>query len=174
MINNLIFACIVLSLMSCSTLAQEKITEHIYKRTEASKLPTGNIEDFDILIGEWHGEDNGSTYDELWMEPMNNTMHGIFRLEKAGEIDFTEYLTIVKDSISYAMKIKHFTAEFEGWEEKDDAVVFRFIKRENNTLYLSGLTADLIDKNNLMIYVAFRQDDDSVTEGKFAFTKKIK
>lgn len=98
-------------------------------------------------------------------------MHGIFRMEQEGKLIFTEYMSILKDSISFVMKIKHFTPEFDGWEEKDEATEFRFIKKENNTLYFSGLTATLVDNNHLNIYVAFKEDEKT-TEELFAFKKK--
>ena len=152
-------------------VAQEKLTEHVYTlKNEISENAT--IEDFKLLEGNWTGSGLGGEVDELWMAPRAGQMNGIFRMEQDGELVFTEYMTILQDSISYLMKVKHFSPNFEGWEEKEEAVDFRFIKKENNRLYFSGLTAHRKDDSHLDIYVAFKHDDGSRTEELFAFKKK--
>jgi len=150
--------------------AQEKITEHVYKLNNG-KSEIATISDFSILEGDWSGTGLGGQVDELWMPARAEQMHGVFRMEENGELIFTEYMTILKDSLSYLMKVKHFSPEFKGWEEKDDAIEFRYIKKENNTLYFSGLTAVRKDANHLDIYVAFKNDNGTTTEEIFTFTK---
>lgn len=161
-----LFSCAVL----CSCQAQEKITEHVYKLKDG-KSEGATISDFSMLQGDWSGTGLGGQVDELWMPARAEQMHGIFRMEEEGKLVFTEYMSILKDSLSYVLKVKHFSPEFIGWEEKDDAIEFRFIKKENNTLYFSGLTAIRKDDNHLDIYVAFKNEDGTTTEEIFTFTK---
>jgi len=165
----LVFSFFILGSSSCA--AQHKITEHVYK-IEDGKSESARIEDFSILEGDWAGTGLGGQCDELWLPAMADQMHGIFRMEQEGNLIFTEYMTVLEDSISFVMKVKHFSPEFDGWEKSDEAVDFRFIKKENNTLYFSGLTVTRKDENNLNIYVAMKQDDGSVTEELFEFKKK--
>lgn len=158
-------------LCSSCCVAQQQITEHVYKIKNGNS-ESATIEDFSLLEGDWTGNGLGGQCDELWLPAMADQMHGIFRMEKEGNLIFTEYMTILEDSISFVMKVKHFSPEFEGWEKADEAVNFRFIKKENNTLYFSGLTVTRKDKDDLNIYVAMKQDDGSVNEELFAFKKK--
>lgn len=113
-ILGIIISCALLS----SCYAQDKITEHVYKLTEGSHSEVATISDFSILEGDWSGTGLGGQVDELWMPARADKMHGVFRMEENGELIFTEFMTMMKDSISYVMKVKHFSPEFEGWEEK--------------------------------------------------------
>lgn len=154
-----------------SCVAQNKVTDHIYLLGDG-KSESATIEDFSLLEGDWTGKGMGGQCDELWMPARAGQMHGIFRMSAEGEMVFTEFMTIIEDSLSYAMKIKHFSPEFIGWEEKDEGVEFRFIRKDKNTLYFSGLTATRKDDNHLDIYVAMKNDDGTTTEELFAFKKK--
>jgi len=149
--------------------AQQKLTENIYEFKDLQQEAT--VETFKILEGSWTGEGLGGQFDELWMPARDNQMHGIFRLERDGKLVFTEYMSIMRDSIGYSMKIKHYSPDFTGWEEKDDAVDFRFIKKEGDWIYFSGLTIHRKGEDNLNIYVAFKQDDGSHKEELFTYTK---
>lgn len=150
--------------------AQSLSTEHVYKADSTTVARAATIADFAMLIGNWTGKGLGGDCDENWLGPMDNRMHGIFRLVKDGKIVFTEYMSILQDSAGWALKVKHFTAEFTGWEAKDKSVDFRFIRAENNALYFSGITF-LTEGNKLTIYIAFRQKDKSYREEIFTFEK---
>lgn len=167
MLKYLLFTSILFCLSSCH--AQQKITDNIYEHNGNAQEAT--IETFEILEGSWTGTGLDGKFDELWMPPRDNQMHGVFRLEQEGKLIFTEFMSIMKDSIGYSMKIKHFSPDFTGWEEKDDAVDFRFIKKEGDRIYFSGLTIHRKNADNLDIYVAFKQDDGSYKEELFTYTK---
>lgn len=167
--ERIMMALLVCCFLNCS--AQNKLTEHIYEYHDDAQQAT--IETFRILEGSWTGEGLDGNFDELWMPARDNQMHGIFRLEQEGKLVFTEFMSIMKDSIGYSMKIKHYSPDFTGWEEKDDAVDFRFIKKEGDKIYFSGLTIHRKDENHLDIYVAFKQDDGSHKEELFTYTKNI-
>jgi len=166
-----IFTLFVTCLLMQSCSAQHKLTEHVYKLKDETPA-TASIEDFGILEGDWSGTGLGGQVDELWMPAMAGQMHGVFRMEEEGNLIFTEFMTILEDSLSYVMKIKHFSPTFDGWEEKNESTDFRFIKKEDNTLYFSGLTAIRKDDKHLNIYVAMKQEDGSITEELFVFKKK--
>lgn len=154
-------------LISCN--GQEKLTDNIYKLGEEAQK--ASIETFELLEGSWTGEGLGGQFDELWMPERDNQMHGIFRLERDGKLVFTEYMSIMADSIGYSMKIKHFGPDFKGWEPADEVVDFRFIKKEGDWIYFDGLSIRRKSPDNLDIYVAFKQDDGSHKEELFTYTK---
>ena len=153
--------------LSCH--AQQKLTENILQYEDHAN--DASIDTFKLLEGSWTGEGLGGQFDELWMPPRDQQMHGVFRLERDGKLVFTEYMSIMKDSIGYSMKIKHYSPDFSGWEEKDDHVDFRFIKKEGDWIYFSGLTIHRKGEQHLDIYVAFKQEDGSHKEELFTYTK---
>lgn len=93
----------------------------------SASAPTARVEDLAWLAGHWRGEGLGGQCEEFWTEPLAGQMHGVFRLVKGSKLVFTEHLAIVVESSGeLVMKVKHFTPEFVGWEEKDGAVRFVF------------------------------------------------
>ena len=161
----------LLCIGTAAGLAQSLSTEHVYKADSATVAQAATIADFSMLAGNWTGKGLGGDCDESWLSPADNRMHGIFRLVKDGKIVFTEYMSILQDSAGWALKVKHFTPEFIGWEAKDKSVDFRFIRAEKNALYFSGITF-LTEGNELTIYIAFRQKDRSYREEVFTFEKR--
>ncbi len=161
----------LLCIGTAAGFTQSLSTEHVYKADSAAVAQAATIADFSMLIGNWTGKGLGGDCDENWLGPADNRMHGIFRLVKDGKIVFTEYMSILQDSAGWALKVKHFTPEFIGWEAKDKSVDFRFIRAEKNALYFSGITF-LTEGNKLTIYIAFRQKDRSYREEVFTFERR--
>ena len=152
------------------SFTQNRSTEHVYRSDSATVAQNATVADFAMLVGNWTGKGLGGDCDEYWLGPADNRMHGIFRLVKDGKLVFTEYMNILQDSAGWALKVKHFTPEFIGWETQDKSVDFRFIRAEKNALYFSGITF-LTEDNKLTIYIAFRQKDKSYREEAFTFEK---
>lgn len=157
--------------LSAMSVAQNRSTEHVYKADSTTVAQAATIADFSMLIGNWTGKGLGGNCDENWLGPVDNRMHGIFRLVKDGKLVFTEYMNIGQDSTGWALKVKHFMPDFVGWEEKDKSVDFRFIRAEKNALYFSGITFVREEKNKLAIYLAFRQKNKTYREEVFTFEK---
>ena len=80
----------------------------------------------------------------------------MFRFVKDGKTIFTEHFVLAEDNGSLTLKLKHFDAAFNGWEEKDKHVAFQLIKAEKDAAYFGGLTfrktADGLD-----VFVAVRE-----------------
>lgn len=166
-------AILILSIIANAycALSQAKITEHVYQLDSTTIATSASIDDFKIMIGQWSGSGLGGTCEEVWLKPVAGAMHGIFRIVDGNTLLFTEYMSIINDSIGYVLKIKHFSPQFVGWELQDQSVDFRYIKSEANTLYFSGITFVLESDHKLLIYLAFKQKDKSYKEEKFIFTK---
>ncbi len=162
---------LILCLGTTVCTAQTQLTENVYKIDSAASSGKASAEDFAMLVGHWTGTGLGGVCDENWLSPADNRMHGVFRLVKDGKIVFTEYMSILQDSAGWALKVKHFTPDFVGWEAKDKSVDFRFIRAEKNALYFSGITFIVEENKKLTIYLAFRQKDKTYREEVFVFTK---
>ena len=65
-------------------------------------------------------------------------MQGIFTLSREGELTFSEAMTLVEEEGSLVLKVKHFTPEFVGWEEKDGFVSFPLVGLGENEAYFGA------------------------------------
>lgn len=73
-----------------------------------------------IMTGNWRGTIGNDTVEEDWSEPLANTMMGMFRWILENKISFYELIVIDLSTGKVTIKIKHFNADFTGWEDKDD------------------------------------------------------
>ncbi len=102
----------------------------------------GKLADVAWLAGHWVGDGLGGTCDEVWLPPLagSGEMLGAFRFVAGGKTQFTEHFVLAQDGASLTLKLKHFAADFTGWEEKDKHVTFRLVKVETDAVYFGGLT----------------------------------
>lgn len=101
---------------------------------------------------------------------MAGTMMGSFRLIKEGEVQFYELLVFTRDGDDIVMKVKHFTRELVGWEEKEDAVEFVLEHVEPNHARFKGLTLTR-DGDALDISLRMRRNDGTAVEEPFRFRR---
>ena len=59
----------------------------------------------------------------------------MYRMIKDGKPIFYELLTLSEIDGTLLIRLKHFHANFVGWEDKDKTVDFRFIKRTAADLF---------------------------------------
>ena len=85
----------------------------------------------------------------MWTHPRGDRMQGIFTLSNDGVLNFSEAMTLVERDGSLVLRVKHFTKDFVGWEEKADSVDFPLVKTGKNEAYFNGLT--------------FKRDGDQLT-----------
>lgn len=166
----LIYFCFLFANIS---LAQEKLTEHTLKLNEDSIGEPARIEDVAWIAGNWSGEALGGWCEEVWSEPNAGSMMGMFRLIRDERPAFFEILTIVEQDSTLILRLKHFHPNLKGWEEKDETVDFPLVKVDGQTAYFSGMTFQRKSEDELIIYLAFKQQDGSYREGKFHY-KAIK
>ena len=50
--------------------------------------PKAKLGDFAWLVGYWDGEGLGGRIEDVWLPPRDGVMLGVFRLAKAGPVDF--------------------------------------------------------------------------------------
>ena len=113
---------ITLMIFCISAHAQYQITSNVIKADSIIPDKSTDISLFSPLIGSWKGKGMGGYCDEVWLAPIKGRMHGMFRLEREEEIYFTEFMTLYHDSIGHVLKIKHFSADFIGWESNDKSL----------------------------------------------------
>lgn len=134
--------------------------------------PPATLREMAWLVGRWTGTGLGGSTEENWSAPAGGAMMGMFRLVKDGTVVFYEFLTLVEQAGSLALKLKHFNPDLTGWEEKADFVTFRLLKTAPDAAYFGGLTFRRIGKDAVEIFLAIRNRADGVLrEERFAMTR---
>lgn len=83
-----------------------------------------SLADLAWIAGEWLGEEGDTTIQEIWTQPLADTMIGMFRLTSDGEPRFYEFMSIEMGDAGPVLRIKHFDPDLRGWEEKEESVIF--------------------------------------------------
>ena len=157
--------------LSIKSHSQVKHTENTLKLVLAKNQQKTTIESLKWLAGSWSGVGFGAQCEEVWNLPKANAMMGMFQMFKDGKILIYEFIQIVEENGSLVLKLKHFNADFSGWEEKDNTVDFPLIRIEGTTAWFDGLTYQR-QGNELKSWVAIKQKDDTLKEGEFTFKVK--
>lgn len=156
---------LLMSIIMTSLHAQEVL--HLKKGEAPGK---GSLSQMKWLEGYWTGTGFRGDCDEIWLPPVDNSMHGIFRYVKNDTLNFTEYIVIEQVEESLVIKLKHFSRDLSPWEEKNQWTEFKLVKIEGQTAYFSGLTYH-VEKKRLIIKLALKSGEKSRIE-EFVFTKK--
>ncbi len=166
LLSLLALGCLI-GLFTPPAFAQSQLSEHTFRLDEDGVRAPATIDDLAWLAGYWRGEGLGGQVEELWSSPLAGRMIGAFRLIKDDETVFSEALQLEQDGESLVMRVKHFTPEFVGWEEKGDSVDFRLIRTEGKTAYFNGLTLQASDADTLHIYLVLKGRDGQTREETF-------
>lgn len=130
----------ILAANAAPATAQIENSANTLKLAPDASSPPASIGDVAWLAGLWKGTGLGGRSEEMWAPPEGDRMHGHYALIKEeGEV-FSEAMLLVEEDRSLVLKVRHFTAEFIAWEEKDKYVSFPLVKLGENEAYFSGLT----------------------------------
>jgi hypothetical protein len=147
-----------------SSIGQDVLT--LEKGQQPGKATLKQVE---WLKGYWTGTGLGGDCEELWMPANDSSMHGVFRFAKNNSLQFTEYMVIEEKNGTLTVRIKHFGAGVEPWEEKDKWVEFPLVKAEGETAWFSGLTYARSGMD-LIVTLRMKQGEKRYTE-EFRFRK---
>ena len=143
-------------------------------KLDSLKTPTkASVEDVSWIAGHWKGTAFGGVTEEVWTSPLGGSMMGSFKLVVDNEINFYELMTISEEDETLLLRIKHFSRDLKGWEEKDESVEFELVKIEPNRVYFNNLTFEKISSSELNIYVVFKDKSGNEEEVKFNYKSKI-
>ncbi len=125
-------------LIGCAS-AGEEIDVKTLEAGEVS--PPAKIEALAWLAGHWQGEGLGGTVTELIAPAAGGQMMGAFSFIKEDAAPgFYEFYLFTEVDDTIILKLKHFSPELAGWEEKDGYVEFPLVALEENAAYFGGLT----------------------------------
>ena len=161
------------SLLSCGPgwmLASERVTEHTVKFSPGEKPAPAKIADMQWLAGHWVGEAFGGTAEELWAEPVGDTMAGMYRLHKSGKTMFYEILTLSEKDGSLVIRLKHFNPDLTGWEEKNEVRSFALVEKRDGALLFEGMSFHP-QGDQLTIHLAVEHKDKPIEEVTFKYRR---
>ncbi len=146
------------------------ISFHTIKETEPVTPESSgfNIEDFSWLVGTWTGDGFGGQSEETWSTPVDDTMMGMFRHYKDGEIVFYEFLLLDETGL----KLKHFNPDITSWEEKDDFVSFEMISYTKDKIELKGLVFERKSDTEMEIHLRMRKSDGETFTEVFSMKRE--
>ena len=156
---------------SAAVPAQSRLTDHTVQLDEKEERPPATLTDVGWMVGSWTGEAFGGEFEEVWNAPSANSMVGMFKLMDDNEVEFYELMLIVEEEDSLSLKVKHFTADFSAWEDRDEYVTFRLAEVTENEIHFSGLSFYRRDNDTVDAFIAMRDDGGDVREEKLIFNR---
>ncbi len=156
--SKLLFVAVVTACLASAAAAQSRNTEHTLKLDDPDSRPPATIADVAWMAGSWQGEAFGGAVEEVWTPPSAGTMAGMFKLVSGGSPALYEFQLIVEEEGSLILKLKHYGADFSGWEDKDEFVSFPLVKLTEDAAFFSGLTYRRAGPDELEVHVAIERD----------------
>jgi len=157
------------SILLFLTISQEIFSQvkHLDPDQEPGK---GKVEDLNWLVGYWTGPGLGGDCEEVWMPSVDGHMIGTFRFWQEGKLVFSEFMNLVQEGESISLKLKHFSPDLSGWEDKEKWTTFRLIDLGENEVYFHGLTMKRTG-DELVLYLTLTENGKRTTE-EFKYAKK--
>ena len=156
---------------SLNLVAQKQASEHILELDSLATSPKAHISDVSWISGTWKGEAFGGKTEEIWSEPMGNSMMASFKLVADGKVQFYEIEIIREVKESLILQLKHFNGDLKGWETKDETVDFPLVKITENIIYFDGMTFEKVSDSAMNVYVLMHEKDGTTNEVKFNYKK---
>ena len=153
-----LLACLIIAGQWSVALGQSRNTLNTLKLDDLTSRPAATIESVAWLVGSWKGEAFGGTFEEIWTAASSGTMVGMFKLMHNNQPTMYEFVLLKEEKGSLTVQIKHFNADFSGWEEKNKFISFPLVKLTANAVYFAGLTYRRDGPDRLKVYVAIKND----------------
>ncbi|MDT8397722.1 MAG: DUF6265 family protein [Pseudomonadales bacterium] len=107
----------------------------------------------------------------VWDTPSAGSMLGLFKAFSEDGPDFYELQIMEKDEEGLALKVKHFGADFEAWEDKADHVRFTFIGMEENAIHFEGISYYPLTADKLEAYLLLGSGEN-VREERITYQRR--
>lgn len=138
----------------------------------AEPAPRAEIADLAWLEGCWEGTGFGSRVTECWMLGPTGRLTGTFQLLNAdGTQNFSEILLLDVFEDGPAMRVKHFTPDFVGWEGKDGFHTFVLEETGPGFARFRGLTLELGGDGRQIATLLMRSGDGAVREERLVYER---
>jgi len=139
--------------------------------SQTEQIIEPKLENLTWIAGNWKGEAFGGITEENWSEPSGGSMMASFKLIDNGKVAFYELEIIREIENTLILQLKHFHNDLKGWETKDETIDFPLIKITPDKVIFKGMTFEKISENEMNVYVDIKQEDGTVENVKFNYTK---
>ena len=116
------------------------------------------------IAGSWVGRGFGGTFEEVWTSPRAGSMVGLYKHGSDEAVNFYEIQLIVEEEGTLLWKVKHFSPDFVGWEEKDGYVTFPLVEVAQDTAWFDGLTIKRDGPDRMTVWLRVSSDEGSREE----------
>ena len=164
---NIILCCL---LYCAQAVALEPSSDHTFALSEGESVPVVSLDDLSLLVGSWTGSIFGEQFEEVWNPPSAGSMMGMMKIHDGDEMNFYEMQLITDDGDGLALLVKHFSPQFEAWEEQAEFVRFPFIGIEDDAIHFSGISFYREDADNMTAYILLRFGEE-VREEKITYQR---
>jgi hypothetical protein len=144
--------------------------ENILQFDEAEGSPRADLSAVAWIAGHWQGEALGGVAEEVWTSPLGGSMMAAFKLSVDGKVKFYELETIMEQDDTLILKLKHFSSNLHGWEEKEETVDFKLVKVTDDKVYFDGMTFENVSTGEMNVYVLIGNEGVE-KETKFAYSR---
>lgn len=145
-------------------------TANTFALAEGAEPPAATIDDVAWLAGRWEGTGFGKQFEEYWSEPSAGTMVGTFKLMDGDQVDFYELMELAVTDGRLGLKVKHFSNEFVGWEDKPDYVHFKLVALEPGAAHFSGISFYQRGPDTIDAYIVMRYGEE-LKEEKLSYRR---
>ncbi len=116
------------------------------------------------IAGSWVGTGFGGTFEEVWTSPRVGSMVGLYKHGSDEAVNFYEIQLIVEERGTLLWKVKHFSPDFVGWEEKDGYVTFPLVEVAEDAAYFDGLTIKRDGPDQMTVWIRVSSNGESREE----------
>jgi hypothetical protein len=151
-----------LSAGAIPAFGQSVRTEHTFGLDDPENRPPATLNDVSWFAGSWTGEAFGGTFEEVWNQPSEGSMVGMFKLMDDEGVSFYELMLFVEEEGSLSFKVRHFNPDFTAWEGKEEVPVLPFIKADENSIHFEGISFYRISDDETHAYLVFHKGDELI------------
>lgn len=168
-----LLAVLLLGSLPLAAAAQSANSAHTLKLDEGAAPPAAQLADFAWLAGHWVGTGFGGAHvEEVWLPPLGSSMTGVFRLVAGGRAQVYEIFALVPVGDTVELRLKHFTSELKGWEQKDEWVTFRLVRIAPGEAQFEGLTFRVGDDGVMRVWLVTKARDGTTAEQEMVYRRQ--
>lgn len=131
------------------------------------------------MTGDWRSDHKGDVLQEVWSEPIGDSMMGAFRWIKGEKTWMYELITITDEGDTVVLRFKHFNNKMFGWEEKDECLDFTLVRTGKREVVFEHPTRRnakrliyrSLSDNTLIVRVEGIEKDGSTSKEEYTFKR---
>lgn len=125
------------------------------------------------LEGHWVGEMPNAAVESIIYAKKAGQMPGFVRALQGGSIMFYEIMVFGEVSNSLYQRVKHFSADLAGMEDRDAYVERPLVAKDETSLFFDGSTFTRTGPDSFTVYHLYREGDKEIETIVVPFRRRI-